>query len=83
MSDDDRNIPVNNLVYALAEPSRVADCSWVKPGQVAWEWWNDWHITGVDFEAGVNNDTYKYYIDFAASYGIEYHLATQSLKARI
>ena len=48
------------------------DFSWVKPGKVAWDWWNDWNLYGVDFRAGINNDTYKYYIDFAASQGIEY-----------
>lgn len=56
----------------MAAPSRVKDLSWIKPGKVAWEWWNDWNIEGVDFEAGINNDTYKAYIDFAASKGIEY-----------
>lgn len=44
----------------------------MKPGKVAWDWWNDWNLYGVDFKTGVNNDTYKYYIDFAAEHGIEY-----------
>ena len=48
------------------------DISWIKPGKVAWEWWNHWGLSGVDFKAGVNNATYKVYIDFAAKYGIEY-----------
>jgi len=39
---------------------------------VAWDWWNDWNIQGVDFKAGINTETYKYYIDFAAKYGVEY-----------
>ena len=69
---DDRQMPTNNLVYALASPSRVADTSWIKPGKVAWDWWNDWALTGVDFETGINMDTYKYYIDFAAKNGLEY-----------
>lgn len=62
----------NNLVYKLARPIVQADFSWVKPGKLAWDWWNDWNITGVDFVAGVNNASYKYYIDFAASHGIPY-----------
>lgn len=65
-------IAMNNLSYLLAEPSRVDDISWIKPGKVAWDWWNNWNIGGVSFEAGINNDTYKYYIDFASKYGIEY-----------
>jgi len=68
----DTDLPVNNLVYLLASPSRVKDISWIKPGKVAWDWWNWWNITGVDFEAGINTETYKYYIDFAAANDIEY-----------
>lgn len=71
-SRKDTQMPVNHLVYALASPSRIADTSWIKPGLVAWDWWNDWGITGVDFQAGINMDTYKYYIDFASAYGLDY-----------
>ena len=72
MVGTDTEIAMNNLSYLLAEPSRVDDISWIKPGKVAWEWWNCFNISGVDFPAGVNNDTYKHYIDFASKYGIEY-----------
>ncbi len=72
IEESDADLPVNNLVYLLASPSRVKDISWIKPGKVAWDWWNDWNITGVDFEAGINTRTYKHYIDFAAENGIEY-----------
>ncbi len=65
-------IAMNNMSYLLGEPSRVDDVSWIKPGKVAWDWWNNWNIGNVDFKAGINNDTYKHYIDFAAKYGIEY-----------
>ncbi|WP_394370739.1 glycoside hydrolase family 97 catalytic domain-containing protein [Pedobacter endophyticus] len=60
------------MVYKLAAPSRLADASWVKPGKVAWEWWNHWGLSKVDFEAGINTKTYQAYIDFAAKNGIEY-----------
>lgn len=72
VTTDDRQMPVNNLVYTLASPARVADTSWIKPGQSAWEWWNDWGLRNVPFKAGINNDTYKYFIDFAANNDIEY-----------
>jgi alpha-glucosidase len=62
------------MVYRLASPSRVEDVSWIKPGKVAWDWWNDWNISHVDFKAGINTETYKYYIDFAAANHIEYIL---------
>ena len=73
VSSHDKEMLDNDLVWLLGTPADSAsDWSWVKPGKVAWEWWNDWNITGVDFKAGVNNDTYKYYIDFASRNGIEY-----------
>ena len=72
ITEKDTEMPVNNLVYALASPNRIGDCSWVKPGKVAWDWWNAWNLDGVDFVTGVNNPTYKAYIDFASANGIEY-----------
>ncbi|NDV95108.1 glycoside hydrolase family 97 protein [Dysgonomonas sp. 521] len=68
----DKDLADNDMTYKLAAPSRISDISWIKPGKVAWDWWNDWNITGVDFISGINNDTYKFYIDFAAANGIEY-----------
>jgi alpha-glucosidase len=62
----------NNLVYLLQRPSRIPDTSWIKPGKVAWDWWNDRNLTGVDFKPGINTQTYKFFIDFAARYGLEY-----------
>jgi len=62
----------SDLVYKLAKPNQIKDPSWIKPGQVAWDWWNANNIYGVDFKSGINNETYKYYIDFAAKNGIEY-----------
>ncbi len=61
-----------DLPWLVARPAIDDDWSWVKPGKVAWDWWNDWNLYGVDFRAGINNDTYKYYIDFASAHGIEY-----------
>ncbi len=72
ITEKDTDMPTNNLVYALARPNKIGDTSWIKPGKVAWDWWNDWNLKGVDFKAGINFDTYKYYIDFAANHGLEY-----------
>ncbi len=72
ISHNDTEMPTNNMVYALAAPNRIGDTSWIRPGKVAWDWWNNWGISGVDFEAGINNATYKHYIDFAARQGLEY-----------
>ncbi len=72
ITTDDTQMPTNNLVYTLAAPSKMADTSWIKPGKAAWEWWNDCGLRNVPFKAGINNDTYKYFIDFAADNGIEY-----------
>jgi alpha-glucosidase len=68
----DADLVANPLVYLLASPSRIADTSWIVPGKVAWDWWNANNISGVDFRAGVNTDTYKAYIDFAARHGLQY-----------
>ena len=72
ITSEDKQFAESDMTYKLAAPSRVPDYSWVKPGKVAWDWWNDWNIYNVDFEAGINNDTYKYYIDFASANRLEY-----------
>ena len=72
ISHKDTEMLDNNMVYSLATPNRIGDTSWIRPGKVAWDWWNDWGISGVDFVAGINNATYKHYIDFASKYGLEY-----------
>ena len=72
ISEKDTDLLCSDMVYKLATPAAEADYSWIKPGKVAWDWWNDWNLYGVDFRAGVNTETYKYYIDFASKFGIEY-----------
>ena len=72
ITDTDGGLLTNQIVYLLEKPSLVQDTSWIKPGKVAWDWWNANNVYGVDFKAGINTETYKYYIDFAAKYGIPY-----------
>ncbi len=72
IADRDGDLLTNQIVYLLEKPSQVQDTSWIKPGKVAWDWWNANNVYGVDFKAGINTETYKYYIDFAAKYGIPY-----------
>jgi len=72
ITDDDRKLVESTLTFQLARPLAIENTAWIKPGKVAWDWWNAWNIYGVDFEAGINTETYKYYIDFASEYGIEY-----------
>ena len=73
ITPDAKSLMDLDLVWQLATPAdKDTDWSWVKPGKVAWDWWNDWNLYGVDFKTGINTQTYKYYIDFAASRGIEY-----------
>ncbi len=72
VTTDDCQMATSNLVYALASPNRVGDTSWIKTGKSAWDWWHAWNLKGVPFRAGINMDTYKYYIDFAAQYGLQY-----------
>ena len=72
VADEDADLVNTTMVWRLAAPLRIEDPSWIQPGQVAWDWWNALNLTGVDFEAGVNTDTYRYFVDFAADQGIEY-----------
>jgi alpha-glucosidase len=72
VSEQDKDLLNNDMVQRLSEPGKIANTSWIKPGKVAWDWWNDWNISHVDFKAGINTPTYKYYIDFASANHIEY-----------
>jgi alpha-glucosidase len=72
ISERDADLLNNDMVQKLAAPSRINDISWIKPGKVSWDWWNDWNISHVDFKAGINTNTYKYYIDFASANKLEY-----------
>ncbi len=73
VAKEDKDLLACDLPWLLGrESQKDMDFSWVKPGKVAWDWWNDWNVYGVDFRSGVNNDTYRYYIDFASKNGIEY-----------
>jgi alpha-glucosidase len=72
IAERDADLLTNQLVWLLEKPSQVQDTSWITPGKVAWDWWNANNVYGVDFKAGINTQTYKYYIDFAAKYGIPY-----------
>src|ERR1700730_6778449 len=72
IAEKDGDLITNQLVWLLAKPSQLQDTSWIRPGKVAWDWWNALNIDGVDFKSGVNTETYKYYVDFAAKYGLQY-----------
>src|ERR1700685_355731 len=72
IAEKDGDLLTNQIVWLLEKPSQVQDTSWIKPGKVAWDWWNFNNVYDVEFKAGVNTETYKYYIDFAAKYGIPY-----------
>lgn len=83
ISENDSELLENDMVQKLASPSRIEDESWIEPGQVAWDWWNDWNISHVDFRAGMNNPTYEYYIDFAAENEIKYIIIDWGWSARM
>ncbi|MGD8869628.1 MAG: glycoside hydrolase family 97 protein [Gemmatimonadales bacterium] len=72
VAQDDGDLLENSLVYRLAPPLRIDDPIWIRPGKVAWDWWNALNLSGVGFRAGLNTETYRYFIDFAADHGIEY-----------
>ena len=71
-SDSETELLENHLIYLLASESTIEDESWIQPGKVAWDWWNDINLTGVDFKSGYNTESFKYFIDFAAANDIKY-----------
>lgn len=72
IAENDGDLILNELIYLLGKPLELSDASWIKPGKVAWDWWNALNVYGVDFKSGVNTATYKYFIDFASNYNIDY-----------
>ena len=72
VTENDAGLVESNMSYLLADGCRMEDTEWIKPGKVAWDWWNNLNIYGVDFRAGMNTKTYEYYIDFASEYGLDY-----------
>jgi alpha-glucosidase len=74
VSEQDKDLLNCDIVQKLASPSRLSDISWIKPGQVSWDWWNGMNISHVDFRAGMNTASYKYFIDFASSYNVPFIL---------
>ena len=71
-----------DMAQRLAPPCRVSDTSWIKPGKVAWDWWNNTNLTGVDFATGMNTRTYQYYIDFAQQNRLEYIIIDEGWSGR-
>ncbi|MBQ8047514.1 MAG: glycoside hydrolase family 97 protein [Prevotella sp.] len=72
VSEADKELLDCDLAWLLSPECRIKDTSWIKPGKVAWDWWNNCNLKHVDFISGMNTPTYKYFIDFAAKYGLEY-----------
>ena len=70
----DRALVESTLVYRLAPPLEIEDPTWIRPGKVAWDWWNANNVYGVDFKSGVNTATYKYYIDHLMARTDQIHL---------
>jgi alpha-glucosidase len=72
ISEQDKDLLNVDIVQKLASPPRLTDISWIEPGLVAWDWWNDMNLSHVDFKTGINTATYKYNIDFASANKIKY-----------
>jgi len=72
LADNETELMSAQLPWLLAQETEMKNTDWIRPGKVAWDWWNALHLKGVDFKSGLNTQTYKYYIDFAAANGIEY-----------
>ena len=80
IAGNDKDLLENQLVYNLSRTGSNG-YDWIKPGKVAWDWWNDNNIYGVNYKSGINTETYRYYIDFAADYGLEYIILDEGWSA--
>ena len=72
ISADAGGLLLNQMPYLLAEPQELKETAWIKPGKVAWDWYNGNKLYGVPFKSGLDTRTYRHYIDFAADNGLEY-----------
>jgi len=72
IAEHEKDLITNQLVYLLGNPSSERDYSWIKPGMATLDWWGRRNLFGVDFEGGVNMETFKYFIDFNSKFGIPY-----------
>ncbi|PGH38088.1 MAG: hypothetical protein CRN43_17345 [Candidatus Nephrothrix sp. EaCA] len=82
IASQDAQLLENDIVFRLASPCELKETAWIVPGKAAWEWCSDWNLTGVPFKAGINTETYKYFIDFAAKYGLEYMVIDEGWYAK-
>ena len=82
VTQNDAELLTCDMAMRLAPAQRISDTSWIKPGKVAWDWWNNTNVWGVDFESGMNTATYKYYIDFAAKNHLEYIIIDEGWSGR-
>lgn len=71
ISQEDKELPSNDIVYRLASPSRIKDPSWISPGKGTDEWIIGINLFNVPFKSGVNTATYKFYIDFVKQFGFD------------
>jgi alpha-glucosidase len=71
IAKEDKELPGNDMVFRLAEPSKLTDTSWIKPGNLTDEWIIGINLFNVPFRAGLNTASYKYYIDFAKQFGFD------------
>ena len=74
IADQPGRLIESNIIPNLNPPSAIADTSWIKPGKAAWDWWSGTYAKDVSFKPGMNTDTMKHYIDFAADAHLEYML---------
>jgi len=81
IAEQDGQLVNNDIVFRLGSPLKLTDISWIRPGKVSWDWWNANNIHGVSFQSGINTETYKYYIDFASKYGLEYVILDEGWSA--
>ena len=75
ITQTDGQLVESTMPVRLAPANAIGDPSWIKVGQTCWDWLNGIPFgPDVTFKSGINLDTYKYFIDFAARNGVGYIL---------
>jgi alpha-glucosidase len=73
LADEAGKLIESTLLANLSAPAQIDDTNWIRPGKAAWDWWSGPYAPTVA-QAGSNDDTARYFIDFAAEAGLQYAL---------
>ncbi|WP_372743966.1 glycoside hydrolase family 97 catalytic domain-containing protein [Lutibacter sp.] len=72
------DLVTNTIPVNIATPCKIENTDWIKPGKTLWDWRVHGYTAPDGFTYGIDNESYKRFIDFAAEKEIEYFLIDDS-----